>query len=206
MSNTAALTQQVRERTLASGFDAETAEALIANLTAEQMEQALQNWDAEDAERAELRDRLMADPLLRRAVCPTTSWADADARFEVARRALRIAEATAEKNGVELEALCEQLASDHGTVQDTIDLHGDDPRFDGTRRGFHAFRFRLRDALDVLLAEQRAEARRAEMARQEARWEAQGLVRCDRCGGAGGHDGWPGFTCFDCGGLGALTA
>ncbi len=70
-------------------------------------------------------------------------------------------------------------------------------------------KFRARKAAEAADPETiRRNAERAELrATQDARWAAEGMVRCDRCGGAGGSSAWAGtgHNCYKCGGHGAVT-
>ncbi len=173
-------------------MDPEKDEALLASL--------IEAREEKDAFRA----RLGREPYLMHAVCPDGDWKDAGSRYDVARRATRLVESAAEQGKVTVEALCAALIAGHGTVQDTIDLHGDDPRTVQWGNSFYAFRWRLRDAIEVAAADRLKAEKAARDAAQDARWKAQGLVRCGRCFGAGGRKDWPGFSCFDCDGRGAV--
>lgn len=181
----------------------------LAGLTDEQCQQVLDGFAEAEADKAALRARLAASPLLRQVACPATSWNTPDARYDVTKTAVAILENTATHNGVTLDELVAAVAANGDGIQHRIELHGTDPRFDGfvgSGSGFYAFRCALKDALRDLKAEETKAAHLAAEAKREAKWAAQGLERCDRCGGAGGHNQWPGFTCFDCGGIGALPA
>ena len=181
------------------------ADHIVANLTEEQAAEMISNLERSDAERVALRERIKANSILRSATCPATSWKDADSRYDVTSVAVSILDATAAKYGLPVDALASQLIEDKGTLQNTIDLHGTDPRMDGFGTGnFYAFRCRVRDAVRYLKAEaDKAESKAREAAR-DAAWAKQGLERCTRCGGAGGWKGWPGYTCYECNGHGAV--
>ena len=73
-----------------------------------------------------------------------------------------------------------------------------------TLASFYAFRWRLKDAVEVATQDRMKAERLRVIAEREARWARQGLVSCSRCGGEGGAAHWPGFDCFDCGGRGAV--
>lgn len=179
-------------------------DAILAALTDEQVAETLANLDADEADRAALRARLQAEPSLRAAVCPPTTWRTPWDRYDVARRAVKIVEKFSERHGITVDELADALVADGGTVADCIALHGDDPRRDGnTATGhFYAFRCRLRDAVQGITYERTKDERAAQAAARDAALRSQGLQPCDRCGGAGGWEGWPGWTCYECGGTG----
>lgn len=190
-------------------LDREVAKNIVDGFTDEQVVEAAESFRKADVAKAELRDRLRSTPVLCQAVCPAKTWKTDRDRYDVATGAIRLLDATAEKHGVTPEALAQGLVETGGTIQDTIDTHGTDPRIDGFLggpRGYYAFRYRLGDAIQHVKADEiAAEAKRREAAR-EAAWAARGEERCDRCGGAGGANHWPGFTCYDCGGRGSVPA
>lgn len=197
--------EQLIEKFTERGMDRSMTEGIVAELTDEQVEETLASLDRTDAEREELRNRLRSDRVLMQAVCPRDDWKDEDARFDVARRAVKIIDATAEKNDCTATELAQALIDGQGTIADTIATHGTDPRNDSFGTGnFYAFRWRIKDAVEVVKASEIEAARQAERSRQDAAWAAKGLERCDRCDGQGGRKEWPGFTCFKCGGTGAL--
>lgn len=200
MNNREQLTKMFTER----GMDEGMVKGILDDMTDIQVEETLANVNRNDAEREELRNRLRADQVLMRAVCPGQDWKTEADRFEVARRAVQIIDANAEKHECTTTELAQALVNDHGTIADTIALHGTDPRLDSFGTGnFYAFRFRVGDAVAVVKAPQLEAARLAERTRQDEAWAAKGLERCERCDGQGGRKEWPGFTCFECGGHGA---
>jgi hypothetical protein len=188
------------------GLSADQVTAIVDGMTDEQVTDSLVMLAEVAAARDALRVRLAADPVLRRAICPATTWKDADARYDTAKRALRLVESAAElasketSEPVTATAIAEALIALGGTVQDTIDMHGDDPRVVMWGSSFYAFRYRLQDAIAEVNTEVRREARRRQIEAEDAAWAARGMTRCDRCGGAGGAAHWPGFTCYDCDG------
>ncbi len=187
-----------------SGVDEDTARRMLEAYDPAKDEELLASLLESKRERDEFRARLGREPYLMHAVCPSADWKDAWARYDVARRATRLVEAVAKEKDVTVEALCAALIAGHGTVQDTIDLHGDDPRTVQWGASFYAFRWRLSDAWQVAAADRLKAERARIVAEREARWARQGLVSCSRCGGEGGRKDWPGFDCFDCGGRGAV--
>lgn len=203
MTETAAPTREALVALIvASGTDEAVARTVVDSLADEYIAPSYESFAAAQAEKAAIRDRLAANPTLCCAVSPRTNWKTAEQRYDVARGALRILDNVAAKHELPADAIAQALIDGQGTIADTIDTHGGDPRTDGFAGGasYYAFRYRLRDAIEVLTAvEREAERVRVEAARDEA-WARQGLVRCDRCGGAGGSQSWPGFTCYDCDG------
>jgi hypothetical protein len=185
-----------------------TAQAMIAQATPEQVADMIASLRATVDKRDALRARLVAEPVLRAAVAMPTGWKDADARFDVAKRALEILEAVATKHSVSVDDLAQALVDGHMTLVESCDMHEiADPRFDnllGGVGGFHAFRYRVKDALDAVTRQTRKAADLAKREREDTAWAAQGLVRCPRCDGQGGRADWPGFDCYDCGGRRAL--
>ena len=204
MTETPNLREDLVQVFVETGVDEETARRILGTIPDEKVAETLASFRDAEAEKDALRARLAADPALLRAVCPAPSWRTPHERHDVARRALRLVEAVAEKHDVTVDALVSALIEGRGTVQDTIDTHGDDPRIVQWGSSFYAFRWRLKDAYEVAAKDRLAEERRRVVAAREARWATQGLVSCDRCGGEGGRKDWPGFDCFDCGGRGAV--
>jgi len=195
---------------VASGVERQYAETAADSIPADHRDAAAESFRSAQVEKDALRARLAADPILCRAVCPARTWKDATARYDTARGAVRLVEAAAaaaskEAGGdVTVTAIAQALIDLGGTVQDTIDTHGDDPRLVMWGKSYYAFRFRLRDAIEEVNTDVRREAERRRIAEEDARWAQQGLVRCDRCGGAGGHNSWPGWVCYGCDGRRAV--
>jgi hypothetical protein len=202
------VTAQMREAGI--DMDADTMRDAMAKMTEAQCQEILDNTAKAEAEKVELRARLMADATLRQAVCPATTYMTADDRFAIAKRGIAILEATAAKHaarGVTVDNLAAVMVAEHMTVQDQIDMHGTDPRWDGTvgsNNSFYAFRYRVRDAMAIITADADKAAHAAHEAQRDAAWAAKGEHRCERCGGQGGSKAWPGFTCYDCGGRGSM--
>lgn len=197
-----------RDRVIAlfveTGVEEDFVRRYVGDLDDAKVEEILASLLEAQEERREFRARLGREPYLMHAVCPSADWKDSDARYDVARRATRLVEKVAEDAKVSVEALCAALVAGRGTVQDTIDVHGDDPRTVQWGASFYAFRWRLKDAVEVAAKDRLKAERLAREAEQDRRWAAQGLVRCDRCFGQGGRKEWPGFDCYDCGGRGAV--
>lgn len=196
-----------------NGGEAEMVASMVASMSDEHVAEMIETIKSVNADRDAFRARLAANPTLMQAVCPEPTWKDAQARYDVAKKAVRIIEAVAAKHNLTVDAIAETLVAEHGTIIETIAMHGErggdrqyDPRTDAFAPGqsFYAFRWRLKDAVDTLTADaQRAEQARKD-AEQDAKWDARGLKRCERCFGRGGRADWPGFTCFDCDGHGAV--
>lgn len=188
-----------------NGISPDDAELVADAIPEEGRAQTIANYAVAREERKAVRARLCADPELMRAVCPKASWKDEDARYDTARRALQLVDAFAEHHNTDAHSLALALIQGEGTVADTIELHGDDPRIVQWGQSFYAFRWRLKDAVAVACSERLARERREREEARDAAWAARGLTRCDRCGGAGGAAHWPGWTCFDCNGHGAKS-
>lgn len=212
MTETATVTRdELTAAMVAAGHDEGIVATVVGSLPDDAIAATYEALQARATERAEIRARLCADAALRTAVCPAADWKDADSRYEVARRAILLVEAaaaTASKQfgqTVSATQIAEALIAGEGTVADTIATHGDDPRVVMWGESFYAFRWRLRDAIEVVNSDAAREATRIREAARDAEWARQGLVRCDRCGGVGGASHWPGFTCFDCDGRGCVA-
>ena len=190
--------------------DADTAafiRPVLEALTPDELAETFANVQAEQAEKDDLRARLIADADLRLVVCPHTSWGTSFDRFKVAQGALNILEGQAAHHDLTTEELVAAITANGDSIRQTIEAFGD-PRRDrvyGSRTAFYAWRCRVSDGVVTATADARREAAARKRQQDEARWEKLGLTRCDRCGGAGGHDGWPGFTCYGCGGEGATA-
>lgn len=206
--------EELAELIVANGTDRDAADRLVGNLdTDEKVAEATEIFRGMAAEREAFRARLVANPVLMKAVCPGPDWKTPADRYDVARRAVTIMEAYATKHGVTVDEIAETLVAQHGTIADAIAMWSDreggyDPRSDGWEpvRSFYAFRFRLNEAIETLKADEIRAERLRKIAAQDAAWARQGLVRCDHCGGVGGASHWPGYTCYDCGGVGAVPA
>lgn len=184
----------------------EFAQDVVAKLDDEQVEATITSFRKADEEKDALRDRLRANAMLRKAVCPADDWKSAGDRYDVARRAVRLIERVAEQEDADVDAIAAALVADNGTIADCIALHGDDPRHVMWGSDFYAFRWRLADAVKVANADKIAAERKRQREAQDAKWAKRGLTRCERCDGQGGRKEWPGFDCFDCGGQGAVEA
>ena len=205
-AQTPAPRQELIARFIATGVDEGTVSSIVESMTDAQVEETLASLSMKDAEAAATRKALDASPALATAVLPAQDWKTEEDRMDVAQRALRLLEAVAARHGLTTTALAEELARQSGTVADTIALHGDDPRLAQWGSTFYAFRYRLKDAVEVLTADDTARKAAEKRATEDAAWERQGLVRCDRCDGQGGHNSWPGWTCFKCDGQRTIPA
>lgn len=206
--------------TIPENLKRETARALLieTGATSEQASNSVAMFDAEKLdfliealrtavdERTALRERLMANPNLRRIACPANTWKEASDRFAVASRAVEILDKAAERHEITLDALLHHMIEQGNEIQETIEFlvrQGDaregDPRFDDWGTGsFRTWRYRVGEAVELATAERTRKATAERMAREDEAWAAQGRERCDRCGGLGGSHSWPGFTCFKC--------
>lgn len=191
------------ELAVASGLDREVVERVVATLTDEHVDQMAASIREQATARDELRVRLMENETLRRAICPDPDWKTPADRFDVAKRALKIVEAWAEKHGVTVDAIAETMTANYGTIADGIRMHPDaDPRTDGydPTPSFYWLRWRLTDAIAILKDDERKVEEARLRAEQDAKWAQKGLKRCERCDGRGGRKDWPGFDCYDCDG------
>lgn len=180
-------------------------EQIVASMDEAAVEKTLANLAAKDAQEAETREELAAHPAIAQAVLPPADWKTETDRLDVARQALDLLRIAADRKGLTVQALAEAIVTGQGTVAEGMAMHDiSDPRLPEWGSTFYAFRYRIKDAVDILTAEETARLEREERARQDAAWDARGLERCERCDGKGGRKEWPGFTCFTCEGHGTL--
>lgn len=195
---------------LMEDLDPETtgAREMYADFSEDLLQMAITNVEDQLAEREALRVRLAEDVVLKRAVAvPSAVMPNAWFRFDAARTIVKQIDAAVEKaqndgkpgaNLVTVVAVADALIADGSTAADVLrDLEGNE-HHDPRTNGWGWMVARVRDAVAAVRADAAQAARLERMAREDAEWEARGMVRCDRCGGAGGYHGWPGFTCFKC--------
>lgn len=206
MNVEAVTVEDLIELAVESGITRDIAAKMIPNFSDEERAQMASSIREMLVERTSLRARLAADETLRRAICPPADWKTPADRFDVARRALKIIEAWAEKHGVTVAAIAETMVAEYGTIAEGMRDGTIDPRNDGfdPTPSFYWLRWRLTDAIQILKSDEIRAERQRKIAEQDAAWALRGLVRCDRCFGEGGRKDWPGFTCFDCDGRGSL--
>jgi hypothetical protein len=182
---------------LANGlYDQAKVDAIVAAMSDEQVAAFNQSCADSAAERAALRDRLMANDALRSVVCPPNTWRDSDSRYDVTRALVKLVERWAAKHEVTMDDLVAELVRQGDSIAHELEMYGDEAVSVQWGRRFYGFTWRLQDAVNGAKREETQRAWAAEVARHEA----MGEKVCDRCGGAGGFAHWPGFTCYECGG------